>query len=235
VPHRTKLFAVREIRRHSRPSGRIRQLLISIRPPREIGWLRGSEICRKRDLVDPITVLMATGLRRSELLGLRWSDFDAQAGTVSVTGKVVRLKGTGLQRVGEAKSDAGVRTIPLPSFAVAVLTERRNTPYLGEQAVIFPSSAATPRDPDNFNRQWREARDELGVPDVTSHSFRKTVATLVDDEGLSARIGADHLGHANVSMTQDKYMSRGQLRRRSCRPNPNPRCRARPHPRGARV
>jgi integrase len=46
---------------------------------------------------------------------------------------------------------------------------------------------------------------------VTSHSFRKTVATLIDDEGLSSRIGADQLGHAKVSMTQDKYMSRGRV------------------------
>jgi integrase len=67
------------------------------------------------------------------------------------------------------------------------------------------------RDPDNFNKQWRAVRDELGVPDITSHSFRKTVATLIDDEGLSARIGADHLGHANVSMTQDRYMARGRV------------------------
>jgi integrase len=49
------------------------------------------------------------------------------------------------------------------------------------------------------------------VPDVSSHSFRKTVATLIDDSGLSARIGADHLGHAKVSMTQDRYMSRGRM------------------------
>lgn len=54
-------------------------------------------------------------------------------------------------------------------------------------------------------------RDDLGVPDVTTHSFRKSLATLIDDEGLSARIGADHLGHTNISMTQDKYMSRGRV------------------------
>ena len=77
--------------------------------------------------------------------------------------------------------------------------------------MIFSSTAGTLRDPDNFGKQWRTARDQLGVPDVTSHSFRKTVATLIDDEGLSARIGADHLGHANVSMTQDRYMARGQV------------------------
>lgn len=65
--------------------------------------------------------------------------------------------------------------------------------------------------PINFAGQWRRIRDELGVPDVSSHSFRKTVATLIDDAGLSARIGADHLGHAKVSMTQDRYISRGRV------------------------
>jgi len=64
------------------------------------------------------------------------------------------------------------------------------------------------RDPNNFAKEWRTARDELGLGDATTHSFRKTVATLIDDEGLSARIGADHLGHSHVSMTQDRYMSR---------------------------
>jgi integrase len=46
---------------------------------------------------------------------------------------------------------------------------------------------------------------------VTSHSFRKSVADLIDDGGLPARVGADQLGHAKVSMTQDKYMTRGRI------------------------
>jgi len=82
---------------------------------------------------------------------------------------------------------------------------------LGEQTMIFPSTAGTRRDPDNFRARWHEVRQDLGVPDATSHSFRKTVATLIDDEGLSARIGADHLGHSRISMTQDKYMARGRV------------------------
>ena len=61
-------------------------------------------------------------------------------------------------------------------------------------------------------KQWREVRDSLGLPDVSSHSFHKTVATLIDDSGLSARVGADQLGHARPSMTQDVYMSPGQVR-----------------------
>jgi integrase len=45
----------------------------------------------------------------------------------------------------------------------------------------------------------------------TTHSFRKSVATLIDDRGLSARVGADRLGHSKVSMTQDVYMASGKV------------------------
>ena len=146
--------------------------------------VRESEYCRGHDLVDPITLLIATGLRRSELLGMRWVDYDSEGRTLTVTGKVVRATGEGLKRVDEAKSAAGRRTVPLPAFAVAMLTTRRQVPYLGEAKMIFPSTAGTLRDPNNFGKQWRTVREELGVPEVTTHSFRKTVATLIDDDGL---------------------------------------------------
>jgi integrase len=175
-----------------------------------VAAVQASEFCHSRDLADPIVLLVATGLRRSELLGLYWTDFDPKAATIAVTGKLIRQRGKGLVRVGEAKSKAGIRTIPLPAFAVDMLKKRRRKPYIGSQTMIFPSTAGTWRDPDNFNSQWRSAREDLGVADVTSHSFRKSLATLLDDAGLSARIGADHLGHAKVSMTQDRYMSRGR-------------------------
>jgi integrase len=77
--------------------------------------------------------------------------------------------------------------------------------YLGEQEVIFPSAAGTLRDPNNFGKEWRTVREELDVPEVTTRRCRKTFATLVDDEGLSGRIGADHLGHSQVSMIQNRY------------------------------
>lgn len=176
-----------------------------------LGQLRASDYCREHDLIDPITVLIATGLRRSELLGLRWSDFDESAGTLTVSGKVVRVAGEGLVRVDDTKSAAGKRTISLPAFAITTLVTRRSLPYLGEQRVIFPSTAGTLRDPNNFGKQWRAVRDDLGVPEVTTHSFRKTVATLIDDGGLSPRIGADQLGHSKVSMTQDRYQARGRV------------------------
>jgi integrase len=102
----------------------------------------------------------------------------------------------------------GLSRLPLPKFAVDVLIKRRSRPLGGGQKLIFPPAAGTWRDPENFRARWRKERADVGVPDVTSHSFRKSLATLIDDEGLSARIGADHLGHDQVSETQDTYMAR---------------------------
>ena len=172
--------------------------------------IAANDYCVKNDLVDPITIFVATGFRRSELLALRWVDYDAKGGALAVTGKLARVNGEGLQRMDTGKTVSSRRTVALPEFAITTLKERRRMPFWGEQKMIFPSTAGTWRDPDNFDKQWRKVREDLGVPEVTSHSFRKSVADLIDDGGLSARVGADQLGHAKVSMTQDKYMSRGR-------------------------
>lgn len=176
-----------------------------------LGRLSSSQKCQHYDLADAMAVLIATGLRRSELLGLRWEDFDPKAGTLTVEGKVIRAAGKGLMWVPRPKTEAGRRTIPLPPFAISILEKRRSTPWFGEQKTVFASSTGALRDPDGFNSQWSKARDELGAAEVTSHSFRKSIATLIDDAGLSPRVGADQLGHSRVSETQDTYMARGRI------------------------
>jgi len=198
---------VNSIKRKAKPKGAPALDAVEVRAL--LAKLQESERCQEADLVDPITILIATGLRRSELMGLRWSDFDPETGTLTVSGKVVRVLGEGIRWIPETKTEAGHRTVALPQFAVNALQARREQPFLGQQAHIFASTAGTLRDPNNFAKQWRSVRTDLGAPDVSSHSFRKTIATLIDDEGLSARIGADQLGHSNVSMTQDRYMKRG--------------------------
>ena len=71
------------------------------------------------------------------------------------------------------------------------------------------------RDPANARRELREARGEASLAWITSHSFRKTTATILDEAGLSARAVADHLGHSRLSMTQDVYMGRRVLNGRA--------------------
>lgn len=167
-----------------------------------------AEYCEHADLADVITMFAATGVRIGELMGLRWAeDIDLTRRRVRIAGKVVRLSGTGLVRQGFPKSEAGERELPLPQFAVDMLTERAAHPH---GPMLFESSTGTLRDPDTVARQWRQVRAALDLDWVTSHTFRKTVATILDDEGLTARVAADQLGHAQVSMTQDVYMGRGR-------------------------
>jgi integrase len=73
---------------------------------------------------------------------------------------------------------------------------------------VFSNSHGGLRDPKNTRRDVRAALDRAGFEWVTSHSFRKTNATMLDEAGLSARVIADQLVHARPSMTQDAYMGR---------------------------
>lgn len=147
---------------------------------------------------------------------MRWVDFDTDAGTLAVTGKVVRIVGKGLAQIDEATTAAGKRTIPLPTFAVMALTQRRSRPDLGEQPVIFPSTMAHCATPNNFGKQWRIVRDDLGVSDNYAQ-LSQDGSRLIDDAGLSPRVGADELGLVPTnsdtprSMTQDRYMARGRV------------------------
>ena len=75
--------------------------------------------------------------------------------------------------------------------------------------MLFPSQKGLLRDPNNTSGDLLQALDRAGFPWATSHTFRRTVATRLDDAGLSARQIADHLGHSRPSLTQDVYLGRG--------------------------
>nr|MDT0666673.1 tyrosine-type recombinase/integrase [Micromonospora sp. DSM 115978] len=75
-------------------------------------------------------------------------------------------------------------------------------------APVFSAVKGGLRDPDNTQKHLADMFAFAGLPGLTSHVFRKTVATVMDDHGLSARMAADQLGHANVSLTQNTYFGR---------------------------
>ena len=168
----------------------------------------------RRDLPDLTRWLLATGVRIGEAIGVDWSSIDMERATVEIDYKVLRVKGAGLQRMRRTKSDAGHRTLPLPVFA---LTHARTPPQppAGGTGPLFPDNRGGWRDPSNLSRELRQARGSGEFAWVTSHVFRKTCATLLDEGELSARQIADQLGHAKVSMTQDNYLGRRLTNRRT--------------------
>lgn len=174
------------------------------------------EEARYRDLPDLVRFFIATGERRGEALGAHWGDFDAVAKTLTMSGNIVEVRGQGTVR-NKGKSATSARDIPLSNWCVRMLDERRAAlGAVDEAEPIFPNSRGGYLNASNLtNRHWVPFRKRAGYEWVTFHTFRKTVGTLLDDAGLSARQIADVLGHSHPSMTLNTYMGRGQESRAS--------------------
>ena len=168
-------------------------------------WLNDDEKAREGDLPDLVDMLLATGLRVGEALAVTWDAVDLSAGTVEVRGTVIRVKGQGLVIKSAPKTRAGFRTLMLPSWAVEM---RRLRPPGRPDQTVFCSVLCGLSDRDNAIGDLRNALNAAGFEWVTSHTFRRTVATLMDQSGLSARAAADQLGHSHPSLTQDVYYGR---------------------------
>lgn len=191
------------------PTKEVRALTVA-----EIRALRSGLRVNKRamaaDVPDVVDAMLATGARIGEVLAIRWEDVDlaGEVPTVTISGTVVRVAGQGLTVQDHPKSAAGRRRLKIPAFLVEVLL-RRQVEQLEPTAfnVVFPSAVGTLRDPTNFRDQWRRARDELGMPWVVPHTFRKSVATVLataDD----AKVAAGQLGHAGTAVTERHYVAR---------------------------
>ena len=144
----------------------------------------------RRDLPDLVSGMLATGLRVGEVCALTWDCVDFEAGTIRTNGIVVRVPGKGLIIKTDASSKVTWRTLRLPSWAVEMLRLRARH-FVRSSDPVFPASLGGLRDPSNTQADLRDAFTAAGFEWVTSHVLRKTVATTLDQAGLSARTIAD--------------------------------------------
>jgi integrase len=170
--------------------------------------VRGDERLRELDMIDLVEFIAGTGVRISEACGLAWHDVDLAAGTVTIRANAVRAKGRGIIRQEHTKTDAGARRLRVPGGVVGILGDRRVRGGPNPQGLVFPTVLGNLRDPRNTARDWASGRARLKLPEYTFHSFRKTVATALDQAGLSPRDIAEYLGHSDPSLTMGTYMSK---------------------------
>jgi integrase len=163
---------------------------------------------RRRDLPDLLAFMAGTGARIGEACGVRWSDMDLDLGTAKLGSLPVRVPGAGLVLQPHGKTKDSSRTVALPAWLVSRLMERKVNAVPNEWDVVFCSALGQLRDTSNTTKHVRALLDAAGLEWAVGHTFRKTAATWLDEDGVSGRQVANQLGHAKPSMTMDHYMSR---------------------------
>ena len=146
---------------------------------------------------------ITTGLRRGELCGLKWCDFNETTGQLNVLRTVTTRKGGGL-KTGETKTQKGTRTIYLPPSTVKLLSERRNKV---SSEWIFPNlyDNSKPINPSTAYLKLKAILKNAGLPSIRFHDLRHTFATHALSSGVDARTLSGILGHTNASFTLDTY------------------------------
>lgn len=146
---------------------------------------------------------ITTGLRRGELCGLKWCDFNETTGQLNVARTVTTHKGGGL-KTGETKTQKGTRTIYLPPSTAKLLSERKNKV---SSEWIFPNfyDNSKPINPSTAYLKLKAILKNAGLPSIRFHDLRHTFATHALSNGVDARTLSGILGHTNASFTLDTY------------------------------
>jgi integrase len=161
----------------------------------------------------PFQLLLTYGMRRGEVLGLRWADVDFEGCTIAVEQQLQRLHRELV--VGPVKTDAGRRLLPLlpltsrallDAFKTAQASRARTADELiTDGDLVFVTSSGRPFDPDAFSDSFQRLRERAGVRRITVHHLRHTAATMLKNLGVPARDAQLILGHAQITTTQELY------------------------------
>ena len=145
---------------------------------------------------------LATGMRRGELLALRWADIDQTARTANVSHTAVFVKGK--LRDSTPKTEAGNRVVSLSQDVLDVLRTHRASFGYGE--LIFGSRAGTYLNPSNVARAFERFCEQAKVPRIRFHDLRHTSASLLIRSNIPVKVVSDRLGHADSSFTLRTYV-----------------------------
>jgi integrase len=174
-------------------------------------WRRGSGLSGPKpdgQLEAIIEVMLGTSARIGEVLAIRKCDVD-----VTVTPAKVRICGTIISPTGKPtyrqehpKTQNSTRVVSVPSFAAEAIRQRL-VELVDEEAehLLFYSRNHTPLTANNVRRRLRTILEDAGIEGVTPHSFRRTVATVLD-RASGADLAADMLGHTSSKITKAHYI-----------------------------
>lgn len=154
------------------------------------------------NLYPALFLLATTGIRRSELCGLKWADINWRQGTAYIQRAVVKLGGYGIL-INETKTTSSRRLIPLCNEVLENLKQRHKNNLHTEY--IFSRPDGQPIYPESIYDYIKRLGKKLNIPFVTVHTLRHTAATLLLESGENPKIVQELLGHSSISVTLDVY------------------------------
>lgn len=160
---------------------------------------------------------VGAGLRRGEILGLRWQDVDLIQGAVTIHQSLIHTSSGNF--IQDPKTAGSRRTVAISPDTVEALRERllawRHEKMLEEKVygpgsyigtgLIFPGEADKPLDPRSFTRSFERLSRRAGVPRIRFHDLRHTHATLMLAATTHVKVMSERLGHSNISTTMNTY------------------------------
>lgn len=156
-----------------------------------------------------ILLCFYTGIRLGELCALKWSDFDFEAGTLSIVKTISRTKkfddsdDKTLLLIGTPKSRKSVRKIPMPDFILKLFQEYAMT--LNNDNHYMLSNCDAPVEPRSYQKLFKRILKDAKVKDRKFHTIRHTFATRALELGVDIKTLSEILGHSNVSITLNIY------------------------------
>jgi integrase len=160
----------------------------------------------------PVAIAIATGMRRGEILALRWSDIEPDLSLARVR-RSIQPTAEGLV-FEQPKTKRSRRAVALPAFLAPYLTAQRASQAgrkqrLGagwhENDLVIDRGDGTPRNPDTLSSGWAIFIRKRGLPPVRFHDLRHAHATLMLSKGVHPKVVSERLGHASIGITLDTY------------------------------
>ena len=184
-----------------------------VRPPSSEAMHRLLEAARDTEYYEALHIAFYTGLRRGELLALRWGDIDLDMATTSVSRTMYRAKG-GQSVFTEPKTAKGRRLVSLTPSSVLVLKalrerQKADRVFLGYQVIedspVFCYRKGSPMLPRAFSGAFRKIMLRAGLEGYRLHDARHAHATLMLRQGVHPKVVSERLGHARIGITLDTY------------------------------
>jgi integrase len=163
-------------------------------------------------LYPAFVLLLLYGMRRGEVLGLRWQDVDLENGTFCIRQQLQRVRGE--LQIGPVKTRAGNRDLPIPGLPRAALLIRQQQQTADRQAfgrawqdtgLVFTTRSGRPVEPRNLVRSFRRICDQSKIRMIKVHHLRHTTASLLKKLHVPPRDAQMILGHAHISTTMQIY------------------------------